>query len=354
MSFTSSPNISTIQEGCSTPTETSGTTPPSTPPPKVQRAFTVVNTMMALRKFLDTIVREMTIPPKMYSQAHIFPKVNSPYARTCSQSKALVHRVEAPSPLFNVPKSTPELYVDAEGISLSRSGELSILIIHVQTPSFSHTYLLHVHVLGRRTFTTRTANGLYTLKSILEDNRIPKVLFDCRMDSDALFGQFGVLLGGVIDLQLMCVAAQGGGPRYLPGLAKCLLLDLVIPREEQEWIAKVKEKGQRLWRPMFQGSMQRFNDNPLHDDIVNYCVVDAAYLPRLFETYNKPLENRVSLMAVDDLWKSERSSDTENRAADWVDRILERSRGRVQLSLMEHFMGGTAHNPWYEYDDDDW
>lgn len=56
------------------------------------------------------------------------------------------------------------------------------------------------------------------MKSLLEDNRLPKVLFDCRMDSDALFGQFGVLIGGVIDLQLMCLATQNGGPKHLPSL----------------------------------------------------------------------------------------------------------------------------------------
>ena len=108
--------------------------------------------------------------------------------------------------------STPELYVDAEGISLSRHGELSILIVHIETATFSHTYLLHVHVLGHRTFYMKSSCGKQSLKAIFEDNQIPKVLFDCRMDSDAMFGQYGVLLGGAIDLQLMCLATQDGGP----------------------------------------------------------------------------------------------------------------------------------------------
>ena len=62
-----------------------------------------------------------------------------------------------------------------------------------------------------------STNEIHSLKTLFEDNRIAKVLFDCRMDSDALFGQCDVLLQGVIDLQLMYLASRGGGPRYMSG-----------------------------------------------------------------------------------------------------------------------------------------
>ncbi|KAL8765351.1 MAG: hypothetical protein Q9209_007537 [Squamulea sp. 1 TL-2023] len=349
-----------IEEGWSARTETSGTTPTSTPPlstppQRVQPEYTVISTVAALKTCLDDMVREMAMPPKSYSQAHLLPKTNVPYAKTQSQSEFLMDPVEVPGALFNVTKCTPEMYVDAEGIDLSRSGELSILIIHVETRSFSHTYLIHVHVIGRQPFTARTTNNAHTLKSILEDNRLPKVLFDCRMDSDALFGQFGVLLGGVIDLQLMCIATKGGGGRHLPGLASCLTWDLANTSDEQQaWVAVVKAKGKQLWNPKLGGSMQKFNDDPLLEDIVNYCVVDAAYLPWLFETYNKDLGNRVSLATLDHLWGNKNLRGSEDEVSSWITRVLEQSRARVQLALNANFGGGTSYNPWYVYDDDDW
>ena len=179
---------------------------PSTPPRVLKPEFAIVNTISALRACLDVLTRELTLPPKWYCKAHDLPLTNKPYASPKGHLGPVTDPTWAPPLLFNVPKGIPELYVEAEGISPSCNGELSILILHVRTENFSKTYLIHVHVIGRQTFTTKSTNGLHTLKMILEDNRIAKVLFDCKMDSDALFGQFQVYLGGVIDLQLMYLA----------------------------------------------------------------------------------------------------------------------------------------------------
>ncbi|KAL8845227.1 MAG: hypothetical protein Q9176_000395 [Flavoplaca citrina] len=317
---------------------------PSTPPRVLKPVYVIVNTISALRACLDVLTRELTLPPKWYCKAHDLPLTNTPYASPQSHLGALTHPTWAPPLLFNVPKGTPELYVDAEGISLSRDGELSILILHIRTANFSQTYLIHVHVIGRQTFNTKSTNGLHTLKSILEDNRIAKVLFDCKMDSDALFGQFQVYLGGVIDLQLMYLATRNGGGRYLPGLGKCLQLDLRIPWEEQAWVDAAKDKGQRIWRPKCGGTMARFNDDPLHEDLINYCVVDAAYLPRLFETYNAILGTPVSITTH---WARRFGK------GDWDERILSESWDRVGLALRPNFYEGHALNPWWIEDDDD-
>ncbi|KAL8848496.1 MAG: hypothetical protein Q9221_006498 [Calogaya cf. arnoldii] len=286
MSSQGSSNTLAYEQEWPTIWESETTTPPGTPPRRVQTGFEVINTIVALRACLDEIVREASMPPKWYSQAHILPRVNTPYTSRQSETRPLSTPVATPQAIFNPPTIMPQLYVDAEGISLSRSGELSILILHVETTKVSHTYLLYLYVLGPVTFAIITSNGLDTLRPLLFDNRLPKVLFDCRMDSDALFGQFGVLLGGVIDLQLMRLATRNGGSRHLPSLGLCLEKDLDIPAEEQKWVDAAKSAGQRLWRPRCGGSMERFNDDPLHEDIVNYCVADAAYLPRLFEKYN--------------------------------------------------------------------
>lgn len=48
------------------------------------------------------------------------------------------------------PDSTPSIYVDLEGINLSRDGSVSIL--QAMIPHTQHVYLLDIHVLGRDAF----------------------------------------------------------------------------------------------------------------------------------------------------------------------------------------------------------
>ena len=253
-----------------------------------------------------------------------------------------------PPKLFDVSGVMPEPYVDTEGINLSRKGNLCILIVHVEREVFSYLYLLHVHVLKHKTFYTHSSDGGHSLRSIFQDNRIAKVLFDCRMDGDVLFGQLDVLLQVVIDLQLMRLAYSGGGGTYLPGLEACLLNDLKIDTEERALVSQAKARGKLLWRPKSGGSMERFNDNPLHEDIINYCVADAAYLPRLLEAY-LGIGNSLSLMAVDQLWGNEDDEQLSDEVYSWRCRILKDSRMLAEEALDPEFTGGSAYNPWYHW-----
>lgn len=59
------------------------------------------------------------------------------------------------SKVLKAVSEAPPLYLDAEGVSLSRSGELSVLEMHIKTPQHTHTYLLDVHVLKHRVFCTK-------------------------------------------------------------------------------------------------------------------------------------------------------------------------------------------------------
>ena len=90
--------------------------------------------------------------------------------------------------------------------------------------------------------------------------------------------------------------------------------------------------------------MERFNDNPLLEDLISYCIVDAAYLPRLFERYNAILGTPVSITTH---WARKFGK------GDWDERILSESFDRVGLALRPNFYGGNARNPWWVDDDDD-
>ncbi|KIV95366.1 hypothetical protein PV10_03031 [Exophiala mesophila] len=86
----------------------------------------------------------------------------------------------------------PTLYIDLEGVNLCRVGSLSIftLLIDIDIPTI-RVYLIDVHSLDSRASNTAGIKQ-QTLKDVLQDERIPKVFFDVRNDSDALFTHFGI------------------------------------------------------------------------------------------------------------------------------------------------------------------
>ena len=116
---------------------------------------------------------------------------------------------------------------------------------------------------------------------------MPKVFFDVRNDSDALYAHFGVRLRGVQDLQLMEAAARPRrGRRAVAGLAQCIQSSPRIPDAEKKACARVKQAGLRLFSPKFGGTHEVFNRRPLGAEVMLYCAQDVEVLPRLWEHYD--------------------------------------------------------------------
>lgn len=138
--------------------------------------------------------------------------------------------------LDNLPaSSTPSIYVDLEGINLSRQGTISILQLYISP--HNHTYLVDVHELQATAFTTTGHRSTKSLKTILEAPNIAKVFFDVRNDSDALFFHYQIRLAGVQDIQLMELATRRPFPGdFVNGLQKCLGYDAGMTlTEKQSW-----------------------------------------------------------------------------------------------------------------------
>jgi exonuclease 3'-5' domain-containing protein 1 len=180
---------------------------------------------------------------------------------------------------------SPTMCMDLEGVNLCREGSISILTLLIDTgiPT-RRACLIDVHTLGAQAFNTAGAKRT-TLKDILQDEKIPKVFFDVRNDSDALFTHFGVALQGVEDVQLMESATMKitASRKFLGGLAKCV---------ENNWLMSfggsglaswklAKDKGERLFKAEYSGSYDVFNQRPIPEDISSYCVGDVQYLPEL-------------------------------------------------------------------------
>ncbi|KAL4884635.1 ribonuclease H-like domain-containing protein [Aspergillus karnatakaensis] len=208
----------------------------------------------------------------------------------------------------DLPTNPPSLYIDLEGVNLSRHGTISILQIYVAPRD--ETYLVDVYTLKEKAFSTPSSslssssassnssksktngNGdskSTTLKSLLESPTTPKVIFDVRNDSDALYAHYNIHLAGIHDLQLMELATRSFPRRYVQGLARCIECDAKIAYAERAKWKEAKEKGVRLFAPERGGSYEVFNERPLRRDIVEYCVQDVKYLPVLWGVYDRRL-----------------------------------------------------------------
>lgn len=97
-----------------------------------------------------------------------------------------------PSPFERKPL-TPALFLDAEGVQLSRNGELCILEVHVHHRHHQQTCIINICSLKDLAFSTPSTDRLFTLNSMLQDPKVPKVLFDVRMDSVSSFSRMIVI-----------------------------------------------------------------------------------------------------------------------------------------------------------------
>jgi exonuclease 3'-5' domain-containing protein 1 len=214
------------------------------------------------------------------------------------------------------------LYLDLEGNCLSRHGTLSLIILY--HPPWRSIYLIDVHTLGATAFSTATPEGV-TLKGILEAPTWPKVFFDVRNDSDALFSHFGVRLRGVEDVQLMENAARPAGQRrLLNGLQRCIeMLELIPDAEKEAWKA-AKQRGRDLYDPARGGGeYDVFDERPLREEVVRYCANDVRYLPVLRDSYWACLDRR---------WRIKVREETQDRVAesqseDYVPNSRNKARG---------------------------
>ncbi|KAF2685872.1 hypothetical protein K458DRAFT_442194 [Lentithecium fluviatile CBS 122367] len=227
---------------------------------------------------------------------------------------------------LNTASSTPPaLYIDLEGIKLSRDGSISILTLYDRTSST--VYLIDVHTLQESAFTTPSTNTATTiaslgdpppdavpapptLKAILESPTISKVFFDVRNDSDALFSHYGIRLQGIRDLQLMELATRNRPTIRVNGLAACIKYDIYLPPLQQQEATQVKEAGLKLFAPERGGTYQVFNQRPLRPEIEKYCAQDVVHMPRLWQTYNTKLAQKNAF------WQWIVSDDTLARIAD--------------------------------------
>ncbi|ELU43835.1 3'-5' exonuclease domain-containing protein [Rhizoctonia solani AG-1 IA] len=210
----------------------------------------------------------------------------------------------------------PSLFIGMHGIRVSRNGRLCILDIYV--PALEAIFMIDITVLDHLAFSTSSLppkagsrRGL-TLKDIFESPEIPKVFYDVRTSADNLFNAFDISVQGVIDLQVhelvgtrcsrmfqhdttfhLYPISSGGCGSQQSGLTlffypRLSIMNDIRPSEavQQQWTNWISS-GQKCISPELGGNLRAWDERPLRQELVNYCMADVIYLPR-----NKPLEWR--------------------------------------------------------------
>jgi exonuclease 3'-5' domain-containing protein 1 len=188
--------------------------------------------------------------------------------------------------LMSLERSSGSVYVDLEGVKLSRLGSISL--IQILVPLSEQAFIVDVHTLGKTAFDTLGSEGK-SLKNALESDNLNKYLFDVRNDSDALFALFGVRLAGAVDIQLLELASREGEKHVLCGLAKCIEQEQALPPRALEQWQRTKKEVVKMFDPKFGGTYEVFNVRPLPQDLVEYCVGDVEFLPLLSKIYQSRL-----------------------------------------------------------------
>jgi exonuclease 3'-5' domain-containing protein 1 len=189
--------------------------------------------------------------------------------------------------LIPLEKSFGSIYMDLEGVRLSRHGSISI--IQILVPSCEQAFIVDVHTLGQTAFDNLGSEGK-SLKDALESETIKKYLFDVRNDSDALFALFGVRLAGVVDVQLLELASRKGPKHFVCGLAKCIEQEQTLPSLALSQWQSTKKEGVKMFDPKLGGSYEVFNVRPLPQVLIEYCVGDVEFLPLLSAIYDSRLD----------------------------------------------------------------
>eukprot|EP00931_Biecheleriopsis_adriatica_P054385 TRINITY_DN31996_c0_g1_i1.p1 TRINITY_DN31996_c0_g1~~TRINITY_DN31996_c0_g1_i1.p1 ORF type:complete len:265 (+),score=35.92 TRINITY_DN31996_c0_g1_i1:41-835(+) len=168
--------------------------------------------------------------------------------------------------------------VDIEGVNLGRDGEVCIVQI---ADHDKRVFLFDVTTMGDSIFESG-------LKEMLEDERVTKLMFDCRSDADALFHIHGVKIPNVLDMQVLCSKANRSGNKHLTGMSKALAY--VLPYAEAQRLKGIKLAGQRMFTQDRSGRGDIWKCRPLPPVLEVYCASDVVNLFTMFRHWRSEMD----------------------------------------------------------------
>lgn len=148
-------------------------------------------------------------------------------------------------------------------------------------------YIVDIVALGAAAF-----SGPYSLRDLLEDPTVPKLFWDCRTDGRALHLHYDLTLAGVVDLQLLHVAAlaaSGAQVVRVQGLGRAIdkALKLELTHDERKRIEDTKDLSHRLFAPNRGGTFDIWKHRPFLPVLLEY-MTDVRYFHMLRKVFAVP------------------------------------------------------------------
>ncbi|XP_046399885.1 egalitarian protein homolog [Ischnura elegans] len=172
----------------------------------------------------------------------------------------------------------PVVSFDCEGVNLGARGCLSLFQIGLPSG--------HVIIFDLLTCPALVTSG--GLQTLLESEKVVKVIHDCRNDSINLFNQFGITLQNVFDTQAAHAILQlqeTGRPVHK---AKNLSLNALclahgaVPNPMKESLKGIYRRDQRYW-----------NRRPLTRDMMIYAAADVLSLvPHVYTSMQRLIQSK--------------------------------------------------------------
>ncbi len=166
----------------------------------------------------------------------------------------------------------PQIMVDLEG-DLNATGRMSLLTVEAAAQVFLFDILVCPGIMKDA-----------ALRTVLQGGRTVKVMHDCRHDSEALAGQYGIALGNVFDTQCAHAVLCGNDPKqFRKGLND------VLARYSS---ATNPHKDEVKHRP---GLWER---RPLTQLLLRYAAADVSTMPEAYFRMCAQLQQRGLLQAA--------------------------------------------------------
>lgn len=167
------------------------------------------------------------------------------------------------------------LAVDLEGVALGRPGGTISIVQVVAAVRPATVYLFDVTVLGERAFGPAGAPAP-TLRTLLQEPAVTKLLWDCRADAHALFRLYDIRMAGVVDLQvseLLHRVARRDPPTQVSSLAWLIERTslLPLPAAQRRVLAELKRRAGGLFLPRLGGSYAVWDKRPLNPVLMEYA-----------------------------------------------------------------------------------
>ena len=207
----------------------------------------------------------------------------------------------------------PWIGIDLEASDLGYTSPL--MIMQIRDYKNEHSCIVDVLELQQAAWSTADEDG-QTLKDILEDENILKLLFDMRADSSCLYGQYGIRLRGIRDVQILNFLCSSPAPRRRRALHWCTRAMRFMSDHDFKIWELLKNKS---------GAHGKWAQRPLDKDQIMYALGDVVALRDIYDfglpglsMFGQQIFNSLSESEVEQTWDPENYVSTRGDVSDSI------------------------------------